>query len=279
MFESGRPNTGYMLGYKLVDGKLEIIPDEADIVLQIFSDYLSGMGLNAIMKKLNDAGVVPKRGGRWSESTIYGILHNEKYTGDMLLQKTYRQDYITKKKLINRGQLPMYHVENSHEPIIDLETFEAAQCEIARRSKKYYPKPRIKKQHLLTGLIRCGICGKNYHRKTANAGSKYAKPVWICPTFNTYGKSTCPSQQIPEHILLKKTAEALGVTEIDETNFGQQISEIQVPTPNHLIFLFKDGHAEITNWQNPSRSESWSPEMKQAARARQKAIIEKRRKK
>jgi site-specific DNA recombinase len=88
MFEEGRPNTGRMLGYCLKDGQLTIIPEEAEIVRMIFDDYLSGMGRLAIAKKLNAIHVPTVRGcDDWREGSIYRILHNEKYTGDMILQK------------------------------------------------------------------------------------------------------------------------------------------------------------------------------------------------
>ena len=115
----------------------------------------------------------------------------------MLLQKTFRLDHISKKKQLNRGEMPMYHVIGSHEAIIDKEMFEAAQLEIKRRAEKYHPKPNSNIPYLFSSLIRCGRCGKYYRRKITAASSKYEKPVWICPTFNVYGKDSCSSQQIP----------------------------------------------------------------------------------
>lgn len=96
--EQGRPNTGRMLGYRLKNGVLQIVPEEAEIVKMIFNDYLSGMGRNLIVKKLIRMGVPTLSGGQWRESTVLGILTNEKYTGDMLLQKTYSVDHLTKSR-------------------------------------------------------------------------------------------------------------------------------------------------------------------------------------
>ena len=139
MFEQGRPNTGRMLGYRLKDGVLQIVPEEAEIVKMIFNDYLSGMGRNLIVKKLIRMGVPTLSGGQWRESTVLGILTNEKYTGDMLLQKTYSVDHLTKKQMINHGERRRYYIENSHEPIIDKETFAKVQQELARRAEKFQP--------------------------------------------------------------------------------------------------------------------------------------------
>lgn len=278
MFEQGRPNTGRMLGYRLKNGVLQIVPEEAEIVNMIFNDYLSGMGRNLIVKKLIRMGVPTLSGGQWRENTLLKILTNEKYTGDMLLQKTYRLDHISKKVMVNRGEKRKYFVESSHEPIIDKETFTKVQQELARRSEKFPDTAQKAKEYLFTGLIRCGFCGKHFRRKITASGTKYAKPVWICPTFNIYGKDVCSAQQIPEKILMEKTSEVLGTADWDRETLLSHISEIRVPEHNLLTYVFRDGHTEEVAWQNPSRKESWSEEMKQCARERQLQVIERRRK-
>ena len=278
MFEQGRPNTGRMLGYRLKDGVLEIVPEEAEIVKMIFDDYLSGMGRNLIVKKLIRMGVPTLSGGQWRESTVLGILTNEKYTGDMLLQKTYSVDHLTKKQMINHGERRRYYIENSHEPIIDKETFAKVQQELARRAEKFQPNTPFSGEYPFTGLIRCGFCGGYFRRKITASGTKYAKTVWICNTFNTYGKDVCSAQQIPEKILMEKTSEVLGTADWDREALLSSISEIWVPEHNLLMYVFRDGHTEEVAWQNPSRRESWSDEMKQTARERHLRMIERRRK-
>jgi len=277
MFAEGRPNTGNMLGYRLFNGKLYVVPEEAKIVKTIFSDYLSGMGLNAIMKKLNDAGISTKNDATWGEGTLHKMLRNEKYSGDMLLQKTFNLDHISKKKMINHGELPMYQVINSHEAIIDKETFAQIQCEIERRAAKFSHEPQPHRAYLFTGLISCGLCGKYYRRKQANAGTKYVRPVWICATLNTHGKKHCPSLQIPESILIEKTAEVLETSELDAELLKKNISKIQIPGHNRIEYIFKDGHSVGVMWGNPSRRESWDEAMRQTARERQLIIAERRR--
>lgn len=265
MFEQGRPNSGKMLGYRLINGTLHIMPSEAEIVRMIFDDYLAGLGINSIMKKLTRIKIPPMYGGRWGESTIYGILRNEKYTGNMLLQKTFRPDYLNKKSVINHGEVPMYYVENSHEPIISQATFDLVQREIKRRTKPHTANQK-NEPSFFTGLIYCGLCGGSFRRKIANASSKYAKPVWMCSTFNQYGKEVCPAQQIPESILIAETSKVLGYTDWNREGLLEHIAKIQVPGHNRFVYVFHDGRTQEVGWQNPSRRESWTEKMKQKAR-------------
>jgi len=266
------------LVYRFKDGTFHIVPEEAEIVRQIFTDFLSGMGFNAIIKKLNHAGIPAKRGGLWSETTISNILHNEKYTGDLLLQKYYRLDHISKKNVKNRGELPQYFVENSHDPIISREVFEQTQQELERLIKKFCITRNPHRSTLFTSLIRCGLCGKNFRHKIANAGKKCEKPVWCCSTFNARGKNACPAQQIPENILITKTAEILGVTGFDRETLMEQIKEILVPKHYCLVYVFHDGRTKGVTWQHKSRRESWTDEMRQKARENARRQAERRKK-
>jgi len=252
-FAEGKPTPCKVYGYTR---DYEIIPEEAEIVRQIFADYLGGMGVLAIQKKLLAGGV------SFNKNALVGMLRNEKYTGNLLLQKTYTQDHLSKRRLKNTGQLPMYLVEGNHAPIIDRATFEAAQAEIARRKQE----AGIRKQgsgerYAFTGLIRCGICGAPFGHKIAGAGPRYKKPVWICNTYNTLGKAHCPSQMIPEDILTIKTQEAGGFA---------GLKEILVPGHNRLTFVYDDGTSRDITWAHPSRRESWTPEMREAARQKSK---------
>ena len=187
-----------MFGYRIENSILVIKPNEAEIVKSVFSDYLSGMGLLAISKKLNSKGI------KLSTSAINDMLRNEKYIGNLMLQKTFISDHITKTKVKNIGQLPQYFVENSHEPIIDMNTYHAVQSEIVMRAKKYNPKPCQTTPYPFTGLITCRKCGAPYKRKHNSAGTKYEKVVWICTTYDTLGKEHCDSQQIPEDMFIHK---------------------------------------------------------------------------
>lgn len=269
-FKDGIPNTFSILGYNFKKGNLTINKEEAKIVKMIFTDYLSGMGRLAIVKRLNEMGIKPKSGGSWGSTKIKEILKNEKYCGDLLLQKVFVADHLTKINKTNNGELPQYFVKDNHEPIIDRDIFDKVQIETGIRAGKYKSQQTTVATYPFTGKIVCSICGKNYRRKLNNAGTKYQKAVWICSTFNTLGKRYCDSKQIPEDILISVTTEVLGLAEFDESTFSQEIKDIQVQRTNLLAFVFNNGDTVKKHWKYKSRSESWSNKSKELAR--QKSI-------
>ena len=131
-------NHTQFLGYtKGGDGVLQIVPEEAEIVRKIFDLYVQGNGVRKIKKYQEAHGIKTVTGKtEWSTSTIDRMLSNEKYIGQVLMQKTYTPDFLTGRQEKNRGQLDMVLVENAHTSIIDEETFEKVQ----------QMKGRIKKQ-------------------------------------------------------------------------------------------------------------------------------------
>lgn len=122
-------NHSQFLGYtKGSDGILKVVPEEAEIVKKIFDLYIAGNGVRKIKRYLEEHGIKTVTGkGIWSTSTIDRILSNEKYVGQILMQKNYTSDVMTGKQERNEDQLPMVLVENAHEPIIDRKTFDLVQ--------------------------------------------------------------------------------------------------------------------------------------------------------
>ena len=157
------------------------------------------------------------------------------------MQKVFIADHLTKVNKTNSGELPQYFVKGNHLPIIDRVTFDMVGEEIKRRAPKYNVQTSTVATYPFTSKIICDHCGKNYHRKLNNAGTKYQKVVWICSTFNTLGKTHCESKQIPNDILISVTAEVLKLKEFDEEVFAQKIKEIRVTGSNSLIFVFNNG--------------------------------------
>ena len=270
-YEQGIPVTGNALGYRLVDGTFWVEEEEEQIVLRIFSMYLSGMGKIAIAKKLNEEAVPTRRNkAKWHPNSVYSILTNEKYLGDLMLQKTYIEDFITKKQKRNHGERAIFQVRNSHDPIIERETFDHVLAERMERMNKYNPTGQALERYPFSSMIVCKKCHHHFRRRIANASSKYAKPAWECGSFLTFGKEACDAQQIPEDILITKTCDVLGLKELDEDALRSRITEIVVPEKNVLIYKFKDGSEQRVEWQHHSRRESWTPEMKERARQQMK---------
>ena len=187
-----------------------------------------------------------------------------------MLQKYYRNNHIEKKKTRNQGELQKYYVEEAHEPIIDLETFAKAQAILAQRHEQY-THDGATNRYPLSGLIICGLCGKNYQRKQLPQGI-----IWMCATFLRRGKKYCPgSKQIPESILYALICDVLKLDEFDAAVFRDNIHHIVIPKPFEVQFFFHDGTSDMRHWKYPSRAESWTEEMKQAARERNQKWVEK----
>ena len=267
-YKEGTPSNNIRIyGYDYNAGKLTVIPDEAEVVRMIFADYLSGLGKKAIMKKLIKHGIPTKCGGRWVESTVDSILTNEKFIGDMSLQKSFVIDHITKQRKMNNGQMAKYYVEDNHEAIIDKVTFEAVKAEMARRAEKAKLLRKLTSSEF-SGLITCDRCGAKFRMKENAIGTKYAKAWWACATYIHRGKRKCAAKRIPEGMLKEKSAHALGLAEYDPAVFTAKVSAITIPADGILVFKFKDGTEKTVNWEHRSRRESWTDEMKQAARAK-----------
>lgn len=176
LYDQGKAAGGHVFGYRLVDGKFHVVPEEAEVVKMIYELYLSGMGYNKIVRTLMEEGIT-SHFGPWAHTSIRDILTNEKYAGDMLLQKSFIEDFRTKKKRKNTGEMRRVYVKDCHEAIIDRRTFNAVQAEMARRGHRqaaimeHRNPAHDNSAKLFTGLIVCGDCGSTFLRKYTNAKS------------------------------------------------------------------------------------------------------------
>lgn len=259
-FAEGKPWSATILGYRYFQGQYIIVPEEAELVRRIYRMFLDGLGTNAIAQTLNEEGLKTKKGCEWHSSVVNKILKNYNYTGNLLLQKTYRENHITKITRINKGELPKYHAIETHEAIIPLETFAVVQKEFERRAEKYAKNTAKPDPYPFTKKITCGICGKFYCRKTTQG-----KIAWCCSTYNTKGKAECASKKIPEATLMQCAADVMGLTEFDPFTFELMIDHIEAFNGNRLLFHLKNGITKEVYWKDRSRSESWTPEMRKAA--------------
>ena len=127
-FENGEiVNLRFLFGYRINGAKIEIDPAQADIVREVFERAVNGESFTAIAKDLNNRNITRCLGGKWNSQRIRDLLSNEKYLGNALLQKKYRNNHLEKKLIHNDGQLPKYYAEGTHDAIVDEELFNLAQ--------------------------------------------------------------------------------------------------------------------------------------------------------
>ncbi len=157
-------------GYDRCDGiNPVIIPEQAAVIRKMFHMYLEGESIRGIMKWLNENNIESPRGEKqWGSSAFLGILKNEKCKGDVLWQKSYTVDYLTKTTAKNKGEVEQYYIENDHKGIVSREVFDMVQDEIQRRANLYCRKTPTKysSKYALTGKVICGECGAKYRRVT-----------------------------------------------------------------------------------------------------------------
>lgn len=163
-----------MFGYRICkEAGIEIDPEQAGIVREIYARIIRGDTLNSITRWLNRNGLYGSFGGKWNTARIRDLVSNEKYTGNSLLQKAYVNNHIEKKRIRNRGELPQYYATETHPAIIDQETFDAAQDALARIAASHAPgKPA--ERHAFTGMIVCLNCGKHFKRVKNHGLSRWA---------------------------------------------------------------------------------------------------------
>ncbi len=207
-------NHNRFLGYtKDENGQLIIEKEGAEVVRRIYREYLEGASLQEIGRGLEDDGILTGAGKKlWRPETVQKILRNEKYIGDALLQKTYTVDFLNKKRVKNKGIMPQYYVENSHEPIIPRDIFMRVQEEMLRRANLHSGQNRKKRvyssKYALSSIVYCSKCGEIYRRIQWNAhGKKYT--VWRCCTRVENGPGTCDADTIKEEDLQNVVVQAI----------------------------------------------------------------------
>lgn len=186
---------GRIYGYEMGKDKdlYKVIEEEAIVVRRIYDLYLQGYSRDKICDVLNEEGIPSPMGQKWSKTTICSILTNERYVGDLLLQKEVS---VNGKMIKNDGIADQYYIENHHEAIVDRETWNKAQEEcLARKNPKLIG--RQIKAYPFTGLITCGCCGKPYRHKVSNSLYTPKFDVWCCVT----SKKLCSSVRIKDEEL------------------------------------------------------------------------------
>lgn len=266
-FEKGIPNGRFQIyGYRWEGDHLVIEPEEAKIVKLIYDNFLNGLSAESTEKQLAAMGVKSYKGQHFGNTSIRQILGNITYTGNLLFQKEYTTDPISKKSRKNRGELPQYWVENTHEAIIPMEVYQAVQEEKARRRELGVFANWSINTSCFTSKIKCGRCGKSYQRSNRKGrkdpNANYA--VWICGTRRKTGNAQCQNKDIPEPMLKEACTAVMGLAEFDGTIFSEQVDHIEIPAPNEMVFYFKDGRIVPHHWESTMRKDCWTDERRAA---------------
>lgn len=182
---------------------------EAEIVRYIFNRYIEGAGCTVIGNELENLGYKTKYGSsKWVQSTVIGIIKNEKYKGDLLLGKTFTVDPISKRRLENFGEEDKFYIRDHHEPIISEEIFEEAQKILAKRNtnrnvhQEGQKRNKFSRKYAFSCMIKCGFCGGTLTRRNWHSSSAYTKTIWQCVTATKNGKRHCPHcKGIPEEVI------------------------------------------------------------------------------
>ena len=236
-FEKGESTGQRSYGFrKAPTGEMCIVEEEAAVIRNMARWFLDGDSLERIKHRLEDAGIETTTGKKtWSTGTIYNILTNEKIMGDVLLQKTFTADYLTKRRVKNSGQQKQYYVKNHHEAIIPKTVYYKIQEEIARRSSLKKAGTRKGKtaqgvyssKYALTGIMVCNECGAHYRRTTwAKSGKKVI--VWRCINRLEHGTKRChESPTLKEEVIQEAIMGKLHSLSIDqeEENFLNGVKE------------------------------------------------------
>ncbi|MGM9937715.1 MAG: recombinase family protein [Candidatus Ornithomonoglobus sp.] len=245
-FKQGIPTGTTVYGYFAKNRQLTVNETEAVIVRRIFDMYINGMGSECIAAALNKDNIPSPSGRQWQHRAILDILRNEKYIGDLMLQKYYTTDHITKQTKKNDGRLKKYYVTDNHEPIIDREQFETVKKMIEDKEKK---NPHIKPyEYDFKHMVFCENCGCKYYRKKTHTGTASEHFVWKCKTYTYKGKKYCDSKQIPDEVLTKLA-----------DGFDKEIAKIIICRDNMVKFIFADSSEETRSWEI---DRTWSDEMK-----------------
>ena len=212
-FEQGKHkmSTKRFLGYDTdEEGHLVVNRQQAKIVVRLYEEFMSGKTVDYIAR-IFKAEKIKNWDGKynWQASTLDSMLRNEKYMGDAILQKSYTADFLSKRRVINDGSVQMYHIEEDHEPIIDIETWEAVQAELERRSqycKDHFTNAygQMSEKNPFYAKIICGNCGNIYSRVkyTTRAGTKITK--WRCGSCNkTDGHKVCSNRYVTDETFTK----------------------------------------------------------------------------
>ena len=258
---------GRVYGFKLIKGQLEVVPDEAEVVREIFHSYLyDGKGAASIAHDLNERGVPTLLNRIWSSQLILKMIGNEKYVGDLTQGKTYKTNVLAEKRKVNHGddpEVPLITIKDHHEAIISRELWDAVQKERYKRSLNTREGHRHSKVHWYSGLCTCGKCGYTY----ITAGTSKSN--------STYGCLSCKNRQ--SYGKVKRTAvngEVLGCDNhtVDERVLSSALNAVMESIQSMSEKIKTVMMTEINAIRTSKREDSISAKKEEVAKLKQKKL-------
>lgn len=222
------PNPAYGY-YTNENGLLELDQKQAAVVRFIFDEYLDGKGVWRIAKSLNEQKIPTKTGkAAWIGCSVYIILKNNVYTGDLLLQKTYSEDTVPFVRRKNHGEYRQVLIKNDHEPIITHEEYEAVQRMLKQKSNrtKENQEEQLEEISEFKGKVICGICSSSYNRQAKKDRTGKRNVTWSCAR-RIQTKDLCENDIIKESQLEQAFV-------IMWNKLSNHCDEILVPLVNEL---------------------------------------------
>lgn len=217
-----------------------MVPEEAEIVKRIFTMYRDGYSLSEITNTLNAEGLKPMYADQFHITTISRILDNITYTGNLLLQKYYTTDPVSGKLKKNKGELPQYFSEETHEAIISMELYEAVQKQKKRMQKV------LGSEHYETWAfsrkIVCSHCGRA-HVRVHSSRASHSYYYWKCWKKKEGGVKACSCRSLREDWLENLCCQVLGMETFDKDSFREKVDKI-INYDDYLEFHFSDGRVE-----------------------------------
>ena len=262
-FKQGIPNGQFTIfGYRWENDQLVIVPEEAEIIRWMYSEYMKGASRIEIGRKLMERGIYTRQGKEWVDSNVKVILTNITYTGNMLFQKEYCEDPITKHRRKNYGEMPQYFVEDTHEAIIPMDEWKAVQAEFKRRKDLGPFGNKSLNTTCFTGKIKCPYCHCSYTHSSRK--SRGGLEVWVCDSKKSKKPvNPCPIPgTIPQKVLVSECTAVLGLDEFDESVFLEKVDHIEVPERRVMVFFMKDGREIRREWVSTAKKDCWTEERK-----------------
>ncbi len=226
--EQGFVRKAKTYGYDVLNHEYVINKEQAEVVRLIYELYLTGYSYRMISEELKSRAIKSPTGlDRWDESTIEGMLKNEKYIGDALLQKTINQPWVKKKRSAS-ADTQQYYVEDDHEAIVSDEMFERVKREMEyRRSLRSCTKSGrggYSSKYPLSSKVYCYQCGCIFRRHGYYSGENYVK-TWTCSNHKLNGNNACTQLAIKESEIHASFIRVVNMLIEDKDGMVQRITE------------------------------------------------------